>query len=293
MNFNKKPLVFLALAFLLMPAYSFAQFQLNNTTPFLHALTDLKRYELGFTYIMPAGEFNGVTRVTRPDPHFIGDTTMKRKLTGLTGYGMSIGVSAPFKRTGHISCWAMDVQLLLNYYTWMNLNPTRSDLDGSFTDPVAGDEVNAVSYQVALPLGVEYKIGCDAAVLSKRLKLCATFGGGVIPQMWMTNLTNVSTYDNQFSFGLTPYAKVEAGFFAGWCMKLRLMYTYGHINLFDANKSIPSVTGNQYPATDGPFGFASTSNFMVSLILMPFSGKWPETQWYNTYDTYQPYEKLN
>jgi hypothetical protein len=242
---------------------------------------------------MPGGEFNGVTRVTDPSsPYYRGDTTMSRKLTGQTGFGLSIGVSAPFKRTGQISCWAMDVQLLLNYYAWTKLNPTLSK-DGSYTDPVAGDEMNAISYQVALPLGVEYKIGCDAAVLTKRLNLCATFGGGVIPQMWMTNLTTVSTYDNQFSFGVAPYVKAEAGFFAGICWKLRLMYSYSRINLFDANKSIPSLTSNQYPATDGPFGFATTSNFMVSLILMPFSAKWPETQWYNTYDTYNPDERLN
>lgn len=292
MNFIKKPLVFLALAFLIMPAYSFAQYQFT-CDPFFSYFKDLRRYEIGLGVVLPGAEFNGVTQVNTPTPYYYrGDTTVKRKLTGGQGFGLTIGLSAPFKKTGHISCWAMDVQLMLNYYSWVKLNQTYG-IDGSYTDPIAGNEISATSYQVALPLGVEYKIGCDAAVLTKRLNLCGTFGGGFIPQMWMTNITTVSTFDNQFAFGVTPYAKIEGGFFLGWCFKVRLMYTMGRINLFDANKAIPSTNGSGQPLTDGPFGFTSTSNFMASLIIMPFSGRWSETQWYNTYDTYQPHDRLN
>jgi len=286
MNFIKKPLVFLAFALFLMPSHSFAQYQFN-LDPFGSYFKNLKRYELGFTADLPTGNINGVTRVTAP---FIGDTTnLKRTLTGM-GFGMSIGVTAPFKRTGHISCWAMDVQLLLHYYTWSNLNQVYG-IDGSFTN--AAEPLSATSYEAALPLGIQYMVGNDAAVLTKRLPFCASFGIGVIPQMYMTNLNEVSTYDNQFAFGVTPYAKIEGGVFLGWCIKLRLMYTYGQVNLFDANNAIPSKIGSTVPMTDGPFGFSTTSHFMASLILMPFSGKWAETKWYNTYDTYNQHDRLN
>ena len=288
MNFIKKPLILLAFTLLVLPSHSFAQYQFK-LDPFLSYFGDLKRYELGLGVVMPFGEINGVTRVTSP---FLGDTTMSRTLTG-QGFGISIGLSAPFKRTGHISCWAMDVQLLLNMYNWTALNQVYG-VDGTLTDsdePLAG-----FSYQAALPLGVEYKVGCDAAVLTKRLAMCATFGAGVIPQMYMSNLSTVTTFDNQFNFGVTPYAKIEGGFFLGWCMKLRLMYTMGRVNLFDANKAIPSAISSNnplHPMTDGPFGFHTNSNFMVTLVLMPFSHKWPETQWYNTYDTYNQHDRLN
>ncbi len=288
MNFIKKPLILLAFSLLVMPHHSFAQYQFK-LDPFFSYFGDLKRYELGLGVVMPFGEINGVTRVTSP---FIGDTTMTRKLTG-QGFGISIGLSAPFKRTGHISCWAMDVQLMANMYNWTSLNQVYGT-DGTLTD--SEEPLSGFSYQAALPLGVEYKVGCDAAVLTKRLALCATFGGGVIPQMYMSNLSTVTTFDNQFNFGVTPYAKIEGGFFMGWCIKLRLMYTYGKVNLFDANTAIPSANASNnplHPMTDGPFGFSTNSNFMVSLILMPFSGKWPETQWYNTYDTYNQHDRLN
>ncbi len=285
MNFIKKPLILLVFALLVIPSYSFAQYQFK-LDPFSSYFGDLKRYEIGLGAVMPFGEINGVTRVTSP---FIGDTTMKRTLTG-QGFGLTIGLSAPFKKTGHISCWAMDVQLMINMYQWQKLNQVYG-IDGSLSD--ADEPLSGYSYEAALPLGVEYKIGCDAAVLTKRLGLCATFGAGVIPQMYMSNLSTVSTYDNQFNFGVTPYAKIEGGFFLGWCIKVRLMYTMGRVNLFDANNAIPSTTNPNHPITDGPFGFTSTSNFMVSLVLMPFSGKWPETAWYNTYDTYNPHDRLN
>ena len=283
MNFIKKPLVFLAFATLMMPSHSFAQYQFN-LDPFGSYFGDLKRYEIGFSTVMPTGNITGVTQVNTPTPYYYrGDTTnLKKPLTG-QAFGLTIGLSAPFKRTGHISCWAMDVQLMLNYYSWSKLNQTYG-IDGSFTD--AQFPLSATSYQIALPLGVEYKVGCDAAVLTKRLALCATFGAGVIPQVYMSNLTTVTTFDNQFNFGVTPYAKIEGGFFLGWCIKVRLMYTYGHINLFNANTAIPTMT-------DGPIGFSSQSNFIASLVLMPFSGKWAETKWYNTYDTYNQHDRLN
>src|ERR1700735_3484731 len=111
MNFIKKLPVFLAFAFLGIPAASFAQYH-YDTEPFFSYFKDLKRWDFAGGVVLPTGNFSGVTSVQSPG--YVGDTTMKRKLTSQTGLGGSISVFAPFKGTGHISYWGMDVGVMVN-----------------------------------------------------------------------------------------------------------------------------------------------------------------------------------
>jgi len=288
MKFIKKLPVFLAFAFLGIPNHSFAQYH-YDTEPFFSYFKDLKRWDFAGGVVLPTGTFNGVSQVQRPG--FIGDTTAKRKLTGQTGLGGSISVFAPFKGTGHISYWGMDVGVMVNELLWHNLNQIYSPDNNSYSNGT-NVSISAVTMQLAIPLGISYKVGCDA-IESKRLPLCASFGAGIIPQVNYTNLESISQFNAQYGWGVTPYAKVDLGFFAGICWKLRFMYTYGKINLFDANAAIPGSTPSSPKLTDGPFGFSSTSSFMVSLVIMPFAAGWHETNWWNTYDTYNQHDRLN
>lgn len=280
MNFIKKLPVILALALLGLPTYSFAQYH-YDCDPFFSYFKDPKRWEISMGVVLPAGQFDGVTHVATGG-NYRGDTTMKRNINAQMGYGMALGLFAPFKGTGHISFWGMDVQLMVNEYIWQNLNQTYGT-DNSLHN--AAVSVNALTTQISLPLGVSYKVGCDA-ILSKRLALCAAFGAGIMPQLNYTYLEGIGGFNDGYGLGVTPYAKIDLGFFAGWCWKLRFMYSYGHVNLYDANHAIPTLT-------DGPFTFASTSNFMVSLVIMPFAGQWQETAWWNTYDTYNQHDRFN
>lgn len=282
MDFIKKLPVLFALAFLGIPNCSFAQYH-YDCDPFFSYFKDPKRWDFSMGVVATFGQFDGVTQLNSSNPtSFRGDTTMKRNMMAQMGFGGAIGVFAPFKGTGHISYWGMDVQIMVNEYIWQNLNQTYGT-DGSFkNNPVP---LSANTLQLAIPLGVSYKIGCDA-ILTKRLPLCAAFGLGIIPQLNYTNLESINQFNAGYGFGVTPYAKMDLGFFAGICWKVRFMYTYGKVNLFDANAAVPKLT-------DGPFSIASTSNIMVSLVIMPFAGGWAETGWWNTYDTYNKHDRFN
>jgi hypothetical protein len=282
MNLFKKPIIFLALAVMTLPATSFAQYKFA-VAPFFSYFSDLQRYEVGFSYLMPTGEYSGVTQVRDGYNRYYGDTSIKRHLTGTQAFGANIGIAVPFKATGHISCLAMFFQLNVSQYEWDNLNETYN-LSGNFAK--GGTPVNAVTQQYSLPIGVEYHVGCDV-IKTQRLPFGAALGVGIIPQYNMTALEGVNSSTTGSTFSVTPYAKAEVSVFAGICFKVRAMYTLGNVPLLDVNSQLKNNL------TDGPFNISSTSNLSLSIILMPFSFGWHETKWYNTYDTYNRYDKLN
>ena len=120
MNIFKKQLIVLATALCIAPIAGFAQYQFE-LKPFLSYFKDAKRYELSFNYVMPQGYFYGTSQVKNGT--YVGDTTIKRTNTA-TGIGGSIGLTLPFKATGHISCWAMSLHLMVNELTWNDINST-------------------------------------------------------------------------------------------------------------------------------------------------------------------------
>ncbi|MCD6010650.1 MAG: hypothetical protein K0Q79_512 [Flavipsychrobacter sp.] len=282
MNVFRKFIIVSALALIVVPQVGFGQYQFPMK-PFLSYFKDIQRYELSFNYTMNNGFFEGVTQATSTAYNtgaYYGDTNVNRAIS-TTGYGGSIGLSLPFKATGHISCWAATMQLGVNMYTWNNLNSTY--INGEIVDP-SGDILTASTMNIHLPIGIDWKVGNDA-IKSQRLALGASFGAGVIPQVTMTSLSS-GTPNSGTNFGFTPFAKVEFGWRWGWVFKLRGMYSMGQYNLLYINREIPGVS-------DGPFRISSTSNITVSLVIMPFSGGWRETDWWNTFDTYNKHDRFN
>jgi hypothetical protein len=276
----RKPLLIVALFALLAPGRSFGQY-LFQVEPFFNYFSDAGRYELCGNLVLPQARYDGVIPVYNGNT-FKGDSTMRRTIDGAMGYGASIGLSIPIKATGHISCWAAHVELMGNFYSWQDLNQ-KMGVDGTFSS--SSTALTATTIQIGLPLGVEWKAGCDA-ILSQRLNFGTSLGAGFIPQVNMTSLDNVSNIDSRLAFGFRPYLKAEGAVFIGMCVKLRAMYSAGDIMLIDANKAIPTMT-------DGPFRVMSNGAFMLSLIIMPFSGHWGEYSWWNTYDTYNQHDRLN
>jgi hypothetical protein len=282
MNFIRKAVVLLAVAFALAPATGFAQY-VYQVDPLLSYFSNAQRYEIGGGLILPSGEFTGPTRVLNSGGVQIGDSTAKRPISTM-GFGGQIGLNLPFKGTGHISCWALAIQLQVNVYTWKDLNQTMTT-DGTFK-PYA-TSLDAGTMQVSLPIGIDYKVGNDA-ILSKRLAFGASMGVGVIPQFNSTSLSSgSSSYGNSYGWGFTPYAKFDWSIMAGLCWKLRFMYTLGKVNILDVNgKVLPGLN-------DGPLTLSAHNAIMASLIVMPFSGRWEESAWYNTYDTYNLHDRFN
>ncbi len=282
MNFIKKPFLILALTILAIPASVFGQYMHDmQLYPTMSYLGDAKRYEFSFNYVMPNGYFQGVQQVN--NNNYIGDTTIKRNIAGTGGMGGSIGLSLPFKATGHISVWAIAVQLGVNMYTWTNINSTYGN-DGSLVAP-SGNILSAKTMQISLPIGIDWKCGNDAFD-TKRLPLGTSLGVGFIPAYNMTSLSEPSGFPNGSRFGFTPYAKAEVSFFMGFDLKLRATYTMGTVSLIEVNGPVPGMT-------DGPFKIVSTSSIIGSVIIMPFAGRWKESRWWNTHDTYNWNDRFN
>ena len=280
MNLFKKTVVCAVFALMVLPKTGFSQY-LHTVKPFFSYFGDLKQYDLGFTYVMPFAKFEGVVPAYDGFGKYRGDTTAKRSTPGM-GIGGSIGLSVPFKATGHISCWAFGIHVMGHLYTWKDLNKSFAP-DGSYK--VVTPSLNATTIQIAVPMGIEYKAG-NEVIQSRRLAFGTTIGVGVMPNFNLTTLANVDSVKSHGAFGFNPYFKFELGFLLGIDMKIRVMYTMGDVTLIDVNRA-PDYKIN------GPFKVTSNANLMVSLVLMPFSGGWHERKWYNTYDTYNKHDRLN
>ena len=258
-----------------------AQFKFE-IKPFFSYFGDLRRYELGGNYAAANGVFNGVIPVYGYNNKYLGDSTMKRSLKSSPGFGASLGLAIPIISTGHISLIAVSIHAMYNQYNWNDVNQGMN-VDGSFKD--APKVLNAVTQQIALPFGLDWKVGCDA-ICTKRLILGADVGVGAVPHLNLSSIPALSDVNAQQSFGLNPYVKGEVAFFLGMCVRVRAMYTMGNVELLNIKSQIPGYT-------DGPFRITNNSNMMVSFIIMPFSGKWHESAWYNDYDSYNWNEHLN
>lgn len=256
----------------------------SELRPFFSYLTDPRRWEIGGTYTTVNGTFNGVIPIYGYNNRYLTDSTLKRSIASEPGFGGLIGVNVPFASLGHVSVLALTLGFSYNQYSWKEINKAYN-LDGSYKS--LPHILNAKTTQIGMPVGIDYKIGCDA-INSKRMLLGATLGVGAIPHFNSTSLDSVSkALGPQQSIGVNPYAKAEVSFFIGICVKFRAMYSMGNVELM--NMGINAVA----PYTHGPFKLTTNSQTSFSFIIMPFSYKWRETNWYNTYDSYNWNERLN
>lgn len=247
------------------------------------------RFELGGNFIMATGNFSGVSTLTDGSGKYIGDTSVKRSISTSVGYGLFLGSCIPFKRLGHESLWAISIGFQANELIWSDVNSVYSGSNGLSpnTTPNVGT-INAMTMQFALPFGIEYKVGTDA-IKSQRSRTGASFGIGLMPVMNGTTIVGINSYDEHtsgFNYGFNPYFKAEAAFYAGLCIKLRFTASYGKLNYLYENTNIGKFT-------DGPIRITGLMNLAGTLIIMPFSARWTEHSWYNTYDTYNPFDKLH
>jgi len=248
------------------------------------------RFELGGNYIMAMGNFSGVSTVTDQYGNFAGDTTVKKRgITSSVGYGAFIGTCIPFKKLGHESLWAVSLGFNANMITWSNVNEVYNASGSLVPNSMPGvGPASATTMQFSLPFGIEWKVGTDA-IKTQRKHLGASFGVGMMPIMNQTTMTGVQSYDEHgsgFNFGFNPYFKAEASFYTRICWKLRMTASYGKLNYMFENNNVGSLT-------DGPFRIQGVMSITGTLIVMPFSGHWTEYSWFNTYDTYNPWDRLH
>lgn len=280
MNFTRRACLITAFALAFLPELSFGQYE-HTVAPFWSNLRNPRRYEIGGGITNLSGKFTGVVTILGAGGEFRGDSTASRKMSG-SGNGGFIGLNLPFKATGHISCWAVAVQLGVNSYKWADMNQTMSS-GGGYS--AASKPLSASTMQVVLPIGIDYKIGNDA-ILTKRLPFGVSLGAGLIPQIMTTTLPEISGFKSQWGYSCLPYAKFDLSMFTGFCWKIRVTYSMGNINLLDVNHKLDGFN-------DGPITLSSSSQLTAGIVIMPFSGGWREWAWYNTHDTYNLHDKFN
>ena len=280
MKMFKGRLLLFAFLSLFFSVRSNAQYNYFFKKPFRY-LRSISHYELGISNNLATGDVFGATPVYNHNMGYMGDTTIHRNINAKQGYGGFIAVAVPFARLGHLSALSLDMGIMYNTYIWNDLNETYSS-DGGFHKN--STSLNAVTDQFAVPIGINYKVGTDA-IASKTKHLGLTLGVGVMPQLNYTALEGLSSSvtTTEATFTALPYAKAEIAFFLGICFKLRAMYSFGDVPMIYQEKTITTLT-------DGPFKLTNKSNFVFSLVLMPFSYKWDEKSWWNTYDTYNSYD---
>ncbi len=282
MKLFKSLKIWIVAVLLCSPLFSLAQYKFE-IKPFFSYFRDIRRWEIAANYITTHGTFNGVIPMYGVNNLYLGDTTLKRGIMASPGFGGSIGVTVPFAATGHISVWAFTIHAMVNQYKWTDLNVAKN-IDNTAKIPTS--RLNASSLQLGIPVGIDYKIGCDA-IATKRLKFCAAFGGGFLPHLTFTSLDSaINSIPPEANIGFNPYVKAEVGIFVGWCVKVRAMYTMGNVELMNSGAAVN-------PYTDGPFKLTANGHAIFSLILMPFSHRFGESSWYNDYDSYNWNEKLN
>jgi hypothetical protein len=225
----------------------------------------LQRLHLGYSILQ-----NSATLKTHQlviTDNFMKDTSYSTDMKTSGSFGFTIGTYVPLKRLGLKSSLNLGVDYMYNMMLWKSKYKSYDGLGNTVDMPFTGGTL-----QMALPIGLDVKFGCDA-VTEKSIRFCATLGAGAFSTYSLTVLDQVSNIGGKFS--VAPYVKAEVGVFAGICMKVRAVYAIGSLSYMDVtDKSDYGKASNQ---------LNGTSNLTLSLLIMPFSWSWHRDEWWNTY----------
>lgn len=233
----------------------------------------LSNFELGYSYATATANYRGANPYYDGDGIYLRDTTISKTAKSKYGYGAFIGTYLPFKRLGEHSSVGLDITLGGNAYVWTDFFTGYS---------VTGDEISlsgglgGVSEQIYVPIGIDFKIGCNAVGV-KNHRFTASVGAGVQPSMNVTIAeAGLGDFGGGLAFSAIPYVKGEVGVFWGICWKLRLMTGFGSVPLIDNDKSLLAGSASGFLKVTGK------TMTQASIIIMPFSWGWKKEGWWNT-----------
>jgi|ERR1043165_5439630 hypothetical protein len=220
-----------------------------------------KNMEVGYSYCIASADFKYRANSFNENTGILTDTGFTNHITSTSGFGGLVGYYWPVAKLGLKSRLAIDLSYMYNAYLW-----DGNTFSYSANSQTGTESVGSGTVEMGLPIGAEYKYGCDA-LFDKSERLCYSFGAGVYPSMDAT----VYRGDGGFSFHARPYVKAEAGFFAGICFKLRLTYVMGDIDYISY--------GHDNPGNIEHTSFTAKGTTMLSLVLMPMSWKFGRSEW--------------
>ena len=129
----------------------------------------LQRLHVGGSYLINSIDYDIHQKYASPD--FNIDTSFTLAMNVKSSFGGAIGFYQPIARLGMKSRLAIGVDALYNMISF------EHDLSSPLTPEVL--KLEGATAQIALPVGLDFKIGCDA-IQSKSVRFCATLGAGAI-----------------------------------------------------------------------------------------------------------------
>jgi|GEM_PF-1245587 len=264
--------ILLALIALIIPAFSFAQGSFMRSYAKYKRLKDngqnvksWQRYDIGYSFVFGSAHYTD---------HYIAvdgngdlfDTTFRKTLVAKPIYGLMFNTYFPLASMGDNGVLAIGLGIRANLYKW---NTGDVSLGSNYTY-----NYDYLTMDMGVPISIDMKWGCDA-MLDKSTRTCFTIGVGGQPTYFATGVPSGINADGSVALAgsnvvkITPFVKAEAGFFAGICFKVRAIYNFANIKYLD-------MTGD-----NEQISLKGTSNFNLSIVLMPFSWDWGKEQWWN------------
>lgn len=219
-----------------------------------------KQYEiLLFTNVLaPTCELTYHQKDNPEAKRAFGDTKMK--------YHLGIGTGGSFRlgRLGDQSALMLNIGGLASY-----AKLTISNNDFKIKD-IKPFEREFHYLKVTFPVSLDYISG-GQAIPDKTIKNILGLGAGAAIIGGLNGIGGSAG-----NVQVSPFVKVEAGYFAGIAFKLRLTYLIGEqlwYEEFDATDVVPNKPPN-HPHIY--YKLATEGEFMLSLIIMPFSYTWED-----------------
>ncbi len=211
---------------------------------------------------MASAEFRSYTRTINYNTGDVKDTGFNEHIKAKGGFGVIIGNSFRLAKMGDFSCLALDVDFMYNSVFWESGGFSYSSNSQTGTTSSGSGTVS-----IAMPIGISYKYGCDAAA-DKSKRFCASVGAGINPTLAGTVFRDQANGN----FRMLSYLKGEVGIFAGICMKLRGTLSFGKLDYIDYS--------NNFEGQRSETSLKGKSAFTLSLIFMPMSFKWGRVDWF-------------
>jgi len=182
------------------------------------------------------------------------DSTMSINMNG-DSWGFTEGVFFPLLNYSEKSIIALYIGQSAHFFIW------KSD---SVYTPSEAFVHEGITMQFGLPIGFDFKYGGEA-MLDKGEKISTTVGLGLMPSFAASSF---STDWGGVVFRMPPYVKLEFGAHALVNWKFRVMYNFG------------DAIGFKQEDRGMVTRFRNNSGFTFSLLMMPFSWDWGQSQWW-------------
>jgi hypothetical protein len=239
----------------------------------------MSRLELCVSYPLSQGFLETKHQIIDPDTREVVNNKQTLSLGTSSGYGYGLAMSFPLTAMGKKSALAISSAVMVSMVKFKSVGLVKLRYDLAYED----DYTYSQAY---FPLSLDLKFGGDA-LYDRSTKYMFNLGFGAYPYI----TTGSSLYPEFYTGlggglmagGIKPFAKLEAGFFAGIAFKLRMMYTLsplvfdeGGISQVQTLKVGQGSNPGDYVSAnvDSEFKLSTSPDLVLTLCIMPFSRKW-------------------